>query len=394
MWFAVLALVVLPLLVLVYFELGALHRRRLLKEFNGPTPIPVLGNAHRIGKNPAEILATFFEWWHDYGKDNFLFWTGYSSHIVVTNPKQLEYILNSQQLIQKSTIYTLLHPWLGFGLLTSHGIKWHKHRKMITPSFHFNILQDFHEVMNENSSKFVEQLKKASAGDSIIDFQEHANYLTLDVICDTAMGVPINAMEQRDSSIVQAFRDMCYNINMRAFHPFKRSNRVFSLTPEFPAYQRTLKTLQDFTYDIIEKRVEALQNGSSQQEQDPSLPRKKMAFLDTLLSSTIDGRPLTRQEIYEEVSTFMFEGHDTTTSGVSFAGYLLSRHPDVQLKLYQEQCEIMGDDMNRNASFQEISQMKYLDMFIKEVQRVYPSVPFIGRYCDKDYNISKQVLVI
>jgi len=78
---------------------------------------------------------------------------------------------------------------------------------MITPSFHFNILQDFHEVMNKNSSKFMDQLKKASAGDSIIDFQEHANYLTLDVICDTAMGVPINAMEQRDSSIVQAFRE-------------------------------------------------------------------------------------------------------------------------------------------------------------------------------------------
>lgn len=124
---------------------------------------------------------------------------------------------------------------------------------------------------------------------------------------------------------------MCYNINMRAFHPFKRSNRVFSLTPEFSAYQKTLKTLQDFTYDIIEKRVDALQNGGSMEGYDPSLPRKKMAFLDTLLSSTIDGRPLIRQEIYEEVSTFMFEGHDTTTSGVSFSVYLLSRHPDVQV---------------------------------------------------------------
>ncbi|XP_017075023.2 cytochrome P450 4e3 [Drosophila eugracilis] len=388
MWFAVLVLVIMPLVVLLYFELRASQRRQLLKEFNGPTPVPILGNANRIGKNPAEILTTFFEWWHDFGKDNFLFWIGYSSHIVVTNPKQLEYILNSQQLIQKSTIYDLLHPWLGYGLLTSYGSKWHKHRKMITPSFHFNILQDFHEVMNENSTKFMAQLKKASAGDCIIDFQDHANYLTLDVICDTAMGVPINAMQERDSSIVQAFRDMCYNINMRAFHPFKRSHRVFSLSPEFAAYQRTLKTLQDFTYDIIEKRVVALQNGNSKKEEHNLLPRKKMAFLDTLLSSTIDGRPLTRQEIYEEVSTFMFEGHDTTTSGVSFSVYLLSRHQDVQMKLYQEQCEVMGGDMNRNASFQEIAKMKYLDLFIKEAQRVYPSVPFIGRYCDKDYDIN------
>ncbi|KAH8249715.1 hypothetical protein KR032_011699 [Drosophila birchii] len=392
MWFAVLALLALPLLVLVYFELRVSRRRRQLKGFSGPKPVALLGNANRIGKNPAEILNTFFEWWYDYGRDNFLFWIGYTAHIVVTNPKDLEVIFNSQQLIQKSTIYEVLHPWLGFGLLTSHGSKWHKHRKMITPSFHFNILQDFHEVMNENSTKFMAQLRKAAAGDSIIDFQEHSNYLTLDVICDTAMGVPINAMEQRDSSIVQAFREMCYTVNMRAFHPFKRSYRVFSLCPEFAAFQRSLKTLQDFTYDIIEKRVETLQKEVTKKEQDPSAPRKKMAFLDTLLSSTIDGRPLTRQEIYEEVSTFMFEGHDTTTSGVSFSGYLLSRHPDVQQKLYQEQCEIMGNDMNRDATFQEIAQMKYLDLFIKEAQRVYPSVPFIGRYCDKDYNINGTIV--
>ncbi|KAH8412328.1 hypothetical protein KR009_001338 [Drosophila setifemur] len=388
MWFGLLALVVLPLVVLVYFELRASGRRRLLKEFNGPTPVPVLGNANRIGKNPAEILATFFDWWYDYGKDNFLFWIGYNPHLAVVNPKHLEYILNSQQLIQKSTIYDLLHPWLGFGLLTSHGSRWHKHRKMITPSFHFNILQDFHQVMNENSTKFIAALKKAAAGDSIIDFQDHANYLTLDVICDTAMGVPINAIEQRDSSIVQAFRDMCYTLNMRAFHPFKRNHRIYSLTPEYADFQRTLKTLQDFTYDIIEKRVEALQNKTSKKEQDPSMPRKKMAFLDTLLSSTVDGRPLTRQEIYEEVSTFMFEGHDTTTSGVSFAVYLLSRHPDAQQKMYQEQCNIMGHDMSGDATFQQIAQMKYLDLFIKEAQRVYPSVPFIGRYCEKDYDIN------
>lgn len=61
----------------------------------------------------------------------------------------------------------------------------------------------------------------------------------------------------------------------------------------------------------------------------------------------------------------------------------------VQQKLFQEQLEIMGNDMEKDASFQEIAKMKYLDLFIKEAQRVYPSVPFIGRYCDKDYKISK-----
>lgn len=35
--------------------------------------------------------------------------------------------------------------------------------------------------------------------------------------------------------------------------------------------------------------------------------RRKRAFLDTLLTATVDDKPLTVQDIFEEVSTFMFE---------------------------------------------------------------------------------------
>ncbi|EDV59522.1 cytochrome P450 4e2 [Drosophila erecta] len=388
MWIVLYILLALPLLVVAYLELSTYRRKKVLNKFNGPSGLPLVGNAHQMGKNPAEILDTLFSWWHQYGKGNFAFWIGTYSNVLVTSSTYLEFILSSQTLITKSDIYELTHPWLGLGLLTSTGSKWHKHRKMITPAFHFNILQDFHEVMNENSAKFIKHLKSVAAGDNIFDFQEEAHYLTLDVICDTAMGVSINAMENRSSSIVQAFNDMCYNINMRAFHPLKRNEMLYRLAPDYPAYRRTLKTLQDFTNEIIAKRIEAHKSGAVSTSEGDEFTRRKMAFLDTLLSSTIDGRPLNSRELYEEVSTFMFEGHDTTTSGVSFAVYLLSRHQDEQRKLFDEQRQIMGDSkLGRDATFQDISQMKYLDLFIKEAQRVYPSVPFVGRFTEKDYVI-------
>ncbi|ALC40922.1 Cyp4e2 [Drosophila busckii] len=392
MWLLLYALVVCPLLIVVYFELSVLKKRRIIDKIKGPTAVPVIGNIHQLGSNPTESLNRVFDMWHDYEKDNFRYWLGYQPNILITNPKHLEFILNSNALIQKSDLYDLLHPWLGLGLLTSTGSKWHKHRKMITPSFHFNILQDFHEVMNANSSKFIQQLKSLAAGDNIIDFQDLAQYLTLDIICDTAMGVTINAMEHDDSTIVKAIKYMCYNINMRAFHPIKRSNLLFRLAPDYPKYARTLKTLKDFTNEIIAKRIEAHRSGSAKQHEGDEFSRKKMAFLDTLLSSTIDGRPLNQQEIYEEVSTFMFEGHDTTTSGVAFAVYLVSRFPAEQRKLFEEQQRIMGSNWQRDANYQEIAQMKYLDLFIKEAQRVYPSVPFIGRFTEKDYVINGTVM--
>ncbi|XP_017867961.1 PREDICTED: cytochrome P450 4e5, mitochondrial-like [Drosophila arizonae] len=388
MWLIVYAFVALPIILYVLFELRVAKKKRLLSKLNGPPTLPFLGNAHQMGNSPAEILNTIFEFWHKYDRDNFRFWIGYYSNILVANPKHLEVIMSSNTLIEKSDIYDMLHPWLGEGLLTSKGSKWHKHRKMITPAFHFNILQDFHQVMNENSAKFIKRLKEVSAGDNIIDFQDETHYLTLDVICDTAMGVPINAIEKRDTvEVVKAFKDMCYNINMRAFNPLKRTHMLYRLAPDYAAHARTLKILQDFTNDIIEKRIKAHRTGAAKTDEGSEFSRKKMAFLDTLLSATIDGRPLNQQEIYEEVSTFMFEGHDTTTSGVAFAGYILSRFPDEQRKLYEEQKAVMGNEMHRDATFQEISEMKYLDLFIKEAQRVYPSVPFIGRYTDKDYDI-------
>ncbi|XP_037823515.1 cytochrome P450 4e2-like [Lucilia sericata] len=383
-------LLVACILPLIYLELKTYKIKQIVKHTSGPKTLPLVGNAHQTGKTPSEILDNFFTWFYKYKQDNYTVWIGPYLNIVVSNVKDVEFILSSNSLIQKSDIYDMLHPWLGEGLLTSTGAKWHKHRKMITPSFHFKILQDFHAVMNENCNKFVEKLKNVAKGDTIIDFQDQAHYLTLDVICDTAMGVHINAMDNHDAEIVNAFKDMCYNINMRAFHPLKRNDSIYRFFPDYKDFCKTLKTLQDFTYEVIEKRIERRKQEEVHKTEtvEDEFSKRKMAFLDTLLSSTIDGRPLNTQEIYEEVSTFIFEGHDTTTSGVTFAIYLLSRHLGVQQQVYEEQQRVMGGNMKRDASFQELSEMKYLDLVLKEAQRLYPSVPMIGRFTEKDYNIN------
>jgi len=52
-------------------------------------------------------------------------------------------ILSSATHINKSFIYRFLYPIMGHGLLTSGGAKWTHRRKVLTPAFHFNILQQF-----------------------------------------------------------------------------------------------------------------------------------------------------------------------------------------------------------------------------------------------------------
>lgn len=113
-----------------------------------------------------------------------------------------------------------------------------------------------------------------------------------------------------------------------------------------------------------------------------------MAFLDNLLTARIGDKPLTYQEILDEVSTFLFEGHDTTASAVTFMFYTLSRHPHVQDKLYEEQMSL-SDDPNWEPTYEQIQEMKYLEMTIKECLRLFPSVPGIGRQTTAPMEISE-----
>jgi len=112
--------------------------------------------------------------------------------------------------------------------------------------------------------------------------------------------------------------------------------------------------------------------------------KKKQVFLDLLLNSTIDGKPLSDQDISEEVDTFMFEGHDTTASAIAFGLYELSKAPHIQKKVTEELNDIFNDDPKREATILDLNNMKYLEAVIKETLRLYPSVPVFGRRLQED----------
>jgi cytochrome P450 len=67
------------------------------------------------------------------------------------------------------------------GLLLSNGNKWHQRRKIITPTFHFQILEQFTEIMDTQANVFVSSLKKYEG--QHIDFFPLISLYTLDVIC-------------------------------------------------------------------------------------------------------------------------------------------------------------------------------------------------------------------
>jgi len=86
--------------------------------------------------------------------------------------------------------------------------------------------------------------------------------------------------------------------------------------------------------------------------------------------------------IIDEVRTFLFAGHETTSNMLAWCCYFLSKYPNIQEKVFQEVNEVLGD---REPNRDDIGKLKYLKATLEETLRLRPIVPFIpARVASKD----------
>ncbi|XP_075157457.1 putative cytochrome P450 4d14 [Haematobia irritans] len=389
--------------LLIWDFMNRRRRERLFKEagINGPTNFPLIGSAWVAFKNDTRnVFNLINRLSNEYGS-LYRLWAFNHGVLFVQDPKFFESIFSSQQVIKKNRLYTFLSGWLGDGLLLSTGSKWHSRRKIITPTFHFKILEEFVEIFDQQSSVLVKRLQAKADGKTALNIFPVICLTALDIITETAMGVKVNAQENPDFPYVKALTNVADIIATRFVKPFQTIDLLFQIFA-FKTHRKLLaniKLMHDFTDKVIVERRQALEesikNGTykamTNETNDMGI-KKRMAFLDVLLQSTVGGKPLTDKDIREEVDTFMFEGHDTTTSAISHTLYLLSRHPEAQQKVFAEILQVIGEDKNKPVTMRELQDLKYLDAVIKEGLRLYPSVPVIGRVTEEDVEIDKKII--
>nr|QZM07482.1 cytochrome P450 monooxygenase CYP4SS1 [Lasioderma serricorne] len=363
------------------------HRRnRGLNKFPGPKKHWFVGNAFDVG-NSDETLEKVLNFKHQYGGMVYVRIGPVMASLILSDAESIGWLLSSTKHIEKSRIYSFFHRWIGTGLLNSGGEKWKQRRKIITPTFHFKILEDFIHVFNDMSDVMVKKLRNEIGNDSF-DVYPYVTLCALDIICKTAMGTTVNAQEHSESDYVRSVKEMSRIISSRVRSPIKNIDFFYKFTSDYRSELEALKVLHGFTETVIAKRRDELKkkaNDDTIESRDDLGTKKKFAFLDLLLQAKYaDGRSLSDSDIREEVDTFMFEGHDTTASAITFILYCLANNQDVQSKVVAELNEIFSDNPERNATYQDLQDMKYLEMVIKESLRLYPSVFSISRELQED----------
>ncbi|XP_042257674.1 cytochrome P450 4B1-like [Thunnus maccoyii] len=372
----------LCLVAVVYKLIIAFCKRRDVirhfERFSGPPGHWLLGHVLEF-KEDGTDLDMLVRWGQEYPyafplKFGPLVW-----FLSIHHPDYVKTVLASTEP-KDDVAYKFIESWIGEGLLVSKGQKWFRHRRLLTPGFHYDVLKPYVKLMSDSAKTMLDKWESYANTSNSFELFEHVSLMTLDSILKCAFSYNSNCQtESGTNAYITAVYELSNLINMR-FRIFPYHNDlIFYLSPHGFRYRKARRVAHSHTEEVIRKRKEALK---AEKELDRIQAKRNLDFLDILLFARDEKQQgLSDDDIRAEVDTFMFEGHDTTASGISFILYCLACHPEHQ-KICREEI-IQALDGKDTMEWEDLSQIPYTTMCIKESLRLYPPVPGMSRKTTK-----------
>ncbi|XP_064650262.1 cytochrome P450 4F2-like [Lineus longissimus] len=331
-------------------------------------------------------------WYEDLSKkygDIYKIWFGpFLPQIHIASPELAKVILRTAEPKPLDIPgYGVVQPWIGTGLLLSDGDLWHRNRHLLTPAFHFDMLKTYSDVFSRSTESLISVFDSLEERGDSFDIFKPMGLMTLDTVlqCVCSFYGDIQHLGE-NHRIVKLTHDALTLAIQRGLTPYLWPDMIFYMTPTGMRFKTACRQFQAFNRDIIQRRRVEL-------DENPDFKERHRDFLDLLLvARDEDGQGLKDEEIEAEVNTFMFAGHDTTSSTLSWALYALAEHQDFQETCRREIREILKDRDSDEIQFDDLPKLTHVIMGIKETLRYFGTVPMISRKLTRDIQVGDHLL--
>ena len=230
-----------------------------------------------------------------------------------------EVLVNQHNETSKRTLqYDNLSLVTGEGLLTADTQAWRPRRRMLQPAFHKEMIALSARNVEAGLAKLDSNWQElTSAGSAIVDMDHAMMSLALEITCGALFG--INVDDDVDE-ITAATLTALHGVVSRARNPISMPLAI--PTPANLRMKRAIKRL--------DKAVDAILISRAANKLPDQAPIRDM--LDVLLDPDVE-TPLTKQQIRDEIATFIVAGHETVASALTWAWHLLVTNPDELKKI-------------------------------------------------------------
>ncbi|XP_054663789.1 ultra-long-chain fatty acid omega-hydroxylase isoform X2 [Grus americana] len=224
---------------------------------------------------------------------------------------------------------------------------------------------------------------QAAGGPARLEVLGQLSLLTLDTLQKCIFSHESHC-QQQPSEYIKAILELSTLVVRRHHRLLHHPTWLYRLSADGRRFAQACATVHSFTAGVVQRRRQALDRLGHQAWVE-SHQGRSMDFIDLLLlSKDEDGNTLSDEDISAEADTFMFEGHDTTASGLAWLLYNLARHPHYQEQCRQEVRELLKGRDVEEIDWDDLSHLPFTTMCIKESLRLHPPVTAVSRRCTED----------
>ena len=218
-------------------------------------------------------------------------------------------------------------------------------RKLMLPPFHGRRMERYRELMEEIAEAEVARWPASEP----LRLWPRMQAVTLEVIMRAVFGVAEGARLDEVRTVLRALLADATAPTSMALIALLGPERFRHL----PMVRRAIAPADAVLFEEIRRR-----------RSEPGLDEREDVLSLLLQARHEDGRPMSDQELRDELMTLLVAGHETTATALSWAMERLTRHPDKLERLREE--VLAGEE-------------DYLDAVVKETLRLRPVIPIVVR---------------